>query len=88
MWHETNNYKNSNKFICRVRGFLRATLGTGQWVDLQTSFDHTDTRLVQPSLAILYNGAGGPNFAPIDLKPWIWTFQTRCYRSPLRRKRT
>ena len=40
------------------------------------------SRLGQPSPAMTGNGAGGPNFAPIDLKPRIWTFQTRCYRPP------
>ena len=33
------------------------------------------TRLVQPSLSIWGNGAAHANFAPIELKPRIWTFQ-------------
>ena len=40
------------------------------------------SRLGQPPPAMTGNGAGSPNFAPIDLKPRIWTFQTRCYRPP------
>ena len=34
-----------------------------------------NTRLGQPSAAMTGNGAYTLNFAPIDLKPRIWTFQ-------------
>ena len=44
-------------------------------LSLVCSFRLQDTRLGQPSPAMTGNGAITTNFAPIDLKPRIWTFQ-------------
>ena len=38
------------------------------------------TRLGQPSPAMTGNGVPRVSFAPIGLKPRIWTFQITCYR--------